>query len=82
MTIEALEEVRGEHRVYILEVEGDHEYLVGAAGVRARNTSPCGELFVDVFRFATRGQTQTLQSRASSAGVLRHLYERSMARIP
>ena len=37
VTIEALEKVRGVHRVYNLEVEGDHEYLVGEAGVRAHN---------------------------------------------
>ena len=38
VTVEALEKVRGVHRVYNLEVEGDHEYLVGEAGVRAHNT--------------------------------------------
>ena len=38
VAVEALEKVRGEHRVYNLEVEGDHEYLVGEAGVRAHNT--------------------------------------------
>ena len=37
VTIEVLEKVRGVHRVYNLEVEGDHEYLVGKAGVRAHN---------------------------------------------
>ena len=41
VTVEALEKVRGEHRVYNLEVEGDHEYLVGEAGVRAHNQSAC-----------------------------------------
>ena len=41
VTIEALEKVRGEYQVFNLEVEGDHEYLVGDAGVRAHNTSPC-----------------------------------------
>ncbi|MGF1507935.1 MAG: RHS repeat-associated core domain-containing protein [Myxococcota bacterium] len=40
VTVEALEKVRGVHRVYNLEVEGDHEYLVGEAGVRAHNTCP------------------------------------------
>ena len=38
--VEALEKVRGVHRVYNLEVEGDHEYLVGDAWVRAHNN--CG----------------------------------------
>ncbi len=37
VTVESLEKVRGVHRVYNLEVEGDHEYLVGEAGVRAHN---------------------------------------------
>jgi uncharacterized protein YhaN len=37
VTVEALEKVRGEHRVYNLTVEGDHEYLVGEAGIRAHN---------------------------------------------
>ena len=41
VSVEALEKVRGEHRVYNLEVEGDHEYLVGEAGVRAHNELPC-----------------------------------------
>ena len=40
--VEALEKVRGEYRVFNLEVERAHEYLVGEAGVRAHNTSPCG----------------------------------------
>ena len=44
VTVEALEKVRGEHRVYNLEVEGDHEYLVGEAGVRAHNQSACSSL--------------------------------------
>ena len=30
--VEALEKVRGLHRVFNLEVEGAHEYLVGEAG--------------------------------------------------
>ena len=38
VTVEALEKVGGEHRVYNLEVEGEHEYLVGEARVRAHNT--------------------------------------------
>ena len=37
VTVEALEKVRGVHRVYNLEVDADHEYLVGEAGVRAHN---------------------------------------------
>ena len=37
VTIAALEKVRGVHRVYNLEVEGHHEYLVGQARVRAHN---------------------------------------------
>lgn len=37
VTIAALEKIRGVHRVYNLEVEGDHEYLVGQARVRAHN---------------------------------------------
>jgi hypothetical protein len=44
VTIEALEKVRGEHRVYNLEVEGDHEYLIGEAGVRAHNPCPDPEV--------------------------------------
>ena len=40
VSVEALEKVRGVHRVYNLEVEGDHEYLVGEAGVRAHNACP------------------------------------------
>ena len=40
VTIEALEKVRGAHPVYNLEVEGDHEYLVGNYGVRAHNNYP------------------------------------------
>ena len=42
VTVEALEKVRGVYRVYNLEVEGDHEYLVGEAGVRAHNNG-CGD---------------------------------------
>ena len=38
VSVEALEKVRGLHRVYNLEVEGDHEYFAGEAGVRAHNT--------------------------------------------
>ena len=41
VSVEALEKVRGLHRVYNLEVEGDHEYLVGEAGIRAHNQSAC-----------------------------------------
>ena len=37
VSVEALEKVRGLHRVYNLEVEGDHEYLVGDAQIRAHN---------------------------------------------
>ena len=44
VTVEALEKVRGVHRVYNLEVEGDHEYLVGEAGVRAHNTCAFAEI--------------------------------------
>jgi len=40
VTVEALEKVRGEHRVYNLEIEGDHEYLVGEAGIRTHNSCP------------------------------------------
>lgn len=40
VTIAALDRLHGVHRVYNLEVEGDHEYLVGEAGVRAHN---CGK---------------------------------------
>ena len=43
VSVEALEKVRGLHRVYNLEVEGAHEYLVGEAGVRAHNTECGGE---------------------------------------
>ena len=45
VTVEALEKVRSEHRVYNLEVEGNHEYLVGETGVRAHNG--CVEHFDD-----------------------------------
>ena len=38
VSVEALEKVRGEHRVYNLEVEWAHKYLVGDALVRAHNT--------------------------------------------
>ena len=38
VAVEALEKVRGLHRAYNFEVEGDHEYLVGESGVRAHNT--------------------------------------------
>ena len=38
VTVEALEKVRGVHRVYNLEVERDHEYLAGEAKVRAHNS--------------------------------------------
>ena len=37
VSVEALEKVRGTFRVYNLEVEGDHEFLVGDALVRAHN---------------------------------------------
>ncbi len=51
VTVEALEKVRGLHRVYNLEVEGDHEYLVGEAGVRAHNscalTEPGGDFIAE-----------------------------------
>ena len=40
VTVEALEKVRGVLRVYNLEVDADHEYLVGEAGVRAHNACP------------------------------------------
>ena len=45
VAVEALEKVRGLHRVYNFEVEGDHEYLVGEAGVRSHNSSAlnCGQ---------------------------------------
>ena len=44
LTIASLEKVRGVHRVYNLEVKGEHEYLVGEAAVRAHNSSAlnCG----------------------------------------
>ena len=38
ISIVSLEKVRGLHRVYNLEVEGGHEYLVGEARVRAHNS--------------------------------------------
>ncbi len=38
VTIAALERVRGHRQVFNLEVEGDHEFLVGDSGVRAHNT--------------------------------------------
>ena len=50
VSVEALEKVRGLHRVYNLEVEGDHEYLVGEAGVRAHNQSACTRLDAAVRR--------------------------------
>ena len=47
VSVEALEKVRGAHRVYNLEVEGDHEYLVGEAGVRAHNAGCGGDEIAD-----------------------------------
>jgi YD repeat-containing protein len=38
--VAGVERITGVHRVYNVEVEGDHEYLVGAMGVRAHNTYP------------------------------------------
>ena len=38
VSVEALEKVRGLYRVYNLEVEGDHEFLVGDAQIRAHNS--------------------------------------------
>lgn len=38
LRIGSMERVRGTHSVFNLEVEGDHEYLVGADGIRAHNT--------------------------------------------
>lgn len=38
--IAALERERGQHRVYNLEVEGEHEYLVGELGLRVHNACP------------------------------------------
>ena len=40
VTVEALERVRGRHQVYNLQVEGDHEFLVGEGAVRAHNCGP------------------------------------------
>ena len=37
VTAEALEKIRGVHRVYNLEVERDHEYVIGKIGLRAHN---------------------------------------------
>ena len=37
ISIVSLEKVRGLHRVFNLEVEGDHEFLVGDAQIRAHN---------------------------------------------
>ncbi len=36
--IAALERIGGEHRVYNIEVEAEHEYLVSKYGIRAHNT--------------------------------------------
>ena len=38
VTVAALERVRGLHKVFNLEVEGDHEYLVGKEKLRAHNS--------------------------------------------
>ena len=38
VSVEALEKVRGTFRVYNLEVEEDHEYFAGEAGVRSHNS--------------------------------------------
>ena len=38
VTVEGLQKVPGIHTVYNVEVEGDHEYLIGDAGIRAHNT--------------------------------------------
>ena len=40
VTVEALEKVRGRHRIFNIEVEGDHEYLIGRVGVRAVKGRP------------------------------------------
>ena len=66
VSVEALEKVRGVHRVYNLEVEGDHEYLVGEAGVRAHNACPVPSVRINVIGDAAEtavGQrVRTLQS--------------------
>lgn len=66
VTVEALEKVRGEHRVYNLEVEGDHEYLVGEARVRAHNAcpNPAGRLG----KQSTRNQNQAIAHELESRG--------------
>ena len=69
VSVEALEKVRGLHRVYNLEVEGDHEYLVGEAGVRAHNQSACGD--VTVFRVQPVGESSHV-----TGGVFARLRER------
>ena len=63
VSVEALEKVRGLHRVYNLEVEGDHEYLVGEAGVRAHNTCSWGSTFSTHAKFRA-----ALLERARSTG--------------
>ena len=42
VSVEALEKVRGLHRVFNLEVEGDHEFLIGDAQIRAHNKNGVG----------------------------------------
>ena len=68
VSVEALEKVRGLHRVYNLEVEGAHEYLVGEAGVRAHNTD-CGN--DKVYRALAEGEdpSKGLKARNPEANV-------------
>ena len=68
--VEALEKVRGVHRVYNLEVEGDHEYLVGDAWVRAHNNG-CGK--VAVAKSSTHPDAVALSKKLASQQQLSEL---------
>ena len=40
-TVEAMSRWRGQQEVYNLEVDGDHRFFVGSAGVESHNAGPC-----------------------------------------
>ena len=79
VAVEALEKVRGLHRVYNFEVEGDHEYLVGESGVRSHNSSAlnCGNFVpLDKVRQAARAKSLLAgQSKKAIKHSLKHLEE-------
>ena len=65
VTVEALEKVRGVHRVYNFEVEGDHEYLVGRSAVRAHNTK-CSQEVIDEIHDALEPGTIAHKNRTTT----------------